>query len=104
MAEIFVNETQNGASLRVGVGDILVIDLRENPTTGYRWLIDEATGVTPVGDEFSAISLAPGAGGKRKLSFIAPTPGLFHIQASLCRSWEQAAAPQAQFRVTIQVC
>jgi inhibitor of cysteine peptidase len=103
MAEILVRETQNGGTVGVAAGDTVAVRLPENPTTGYRWQVDALTGLTLVADEFSPRSPAPGAGGERELRFIAPATGVFHIQATLRRAWEVGAAPQAQFRVTIQV-
>jgi inhibitor of cysteine peptidase len=103
MAEILVGEAQNGGTVSVAVGDAVVIRLPENPTTGYRWQVDAVTRLTLVADEFSSVSSAPGAGGERHLRFITPAPGSFHVQATLRRAWEVDAAPQAQFRVTVQV-
>jgi predicted secreted protein len=103
MAEIVVNQAQNGGAVSAAAGDTVVLRLAENPTTGYRWQLDSATGLMLSADEFSSVSAAPGAGGERRLCFVAPAPGTFQIQASLRRAWEAGAAPQAQFRVTVQV-
>jgi inhibitor of cysteine peptidase len=103
MSEIVVSEAHNSGTVSVNVGDVVIIRLQENPTTGYRWQIDAAIGVTLTGDEFSGVSSAPGSGGERKLSFTAPASGTFHVQATLRRDWEQGVAPQARFAIAIQV-
>lgn len=103
MAEIIITEAQNGGTISINVGDVVIISLQENPTTGYRWQIDAATGVTLTSDEFFGVSLAPGGGGERKLSFTAPASGTFQVRAILRRGWEQGVAPQSQFRIVIKV-
>jgi inhibitor of cysteine peptidase len=103
MAEIVVLEAQNGSTVAADVGDSLVVRLPENPTTGYRWQIDAATGLTLVADDSARASSAPGAGGERQLRFTAPAPGVFRVEASLRRAWERDTEPQARFQVVIQV-
>lgn len=103
MAEIIVSETQNGGSVSAAAEDTIVIFLAENPTTGYRWQFDLPSGLTLVSDVSAPDSLAPGAGGKRKLCLTTSTPGEFFIQATMRRAWEVAAAPQSHFQVTVHV-
>lgn len=37
MAKIQVDESFNGKTIQVSVGDIIEMQLNETPTTGYRW-------------------------------------------------------------------
>ena len=42
MATLTLTATDNGKSFQLNVGDEIVIHLKENPTTGFRWAIDQA--------------------------------------------------------------
>jgi inhibitor of cysteine peptidase len=42
MTEILIGEGHNGASISAKAGDVLLIKLPENPTTGFRWNVTEA--------------------------------------------------------------
>ena len=84
-----------GTSHDVTVGSTIVICLSETPTTGYRWQasVSDATLLTPVDDAFTPGGNAPGAGGRRRLTFRAMAPGEATITLGLRRGWETAAAP-----------
>jgi inhibitor of cysteine peptidase len=103
MSEVLLGQSHSGGSVVASAGDIIVLRLAENPTTGYRWHIDAALGLEPRGDEFAAMSSAPGGAGERVLRFAAPTRGTTHIDATLRRPWETGAPPQARFAVLIEV-
>ena len=102
MAEIVVAQVQSGGRTSATVGDLVVLRLSENPTTGYRWEVRTSGGLTQVGDDFVAASNAPGAGGERHLRFLVQTPGLSHIDASLRRSWETERTPLNAFTLSIE--
>ncbi|MEH7786969.1 protease inhibitor I42 family protein, partial [Bacillus thuringiensis] len=36
----------------MSIGDIFSIQLKENPTTGYRWALEEIEGIELVQDDF----------------------------------------------------
>ena len=104
MAQTVVTDAQNGATVQVAVGDVVVVRLPENPTTGYRWQISAAPALGPTGDEFTmGLSSAPGAGGERTLRLTAAKAGVFHVQAALRRPWESGSAPKAVFGLTVEV-
>ena len=103
MAEIVLTQAQNGQSVRAAVGDTIVVQLAENPTTGYRWVARIGPGLSLVGDELVGATATPGAGSERVFRIAARAPGAARIDAALGRSWEPNAPPQAQFGVTIDV-
>ena len=45
MAVVSLTEADNGQSVQVRQGDAIIVRLPENPTTGYRWHIDRASGL-----------------------------------------------------------
>ena len=104
MAETLLTDADNGVTVRVAAGDVVVVRLPENPTTGYRWQTSVAPGLALGGDEFATTSSsAPGAPGQRTLRLAARDVGVFHVHAALRRPWESSGAPKAEFSVTVEV-
>ncbi|HTT12890.1 MAG TPA: protease inhibitor I42 family protein [Burkholderiaceae bacterium] len=103
MAETLLTDANSGATVRVAVGDVVLVRLPENPTTGHRWQASAAPGLVLAGDEFEASSRVPGAGGVRTLRFSAQAAGVFHVRAALRRPWEAGAAPKSEFSVAVAV-
>jgi len=62
-----LKETQ---TLCVKTGDVFRITLPGNPTTGYLWRMDSASGIEPIAEHFEASSNDKGHVG---------APGLFHF-------------------------
>jgi inhibitor of cysteine peptidase len=101
MSDIQLDESHNGGTVSAAVGSTVIVRLPENPTTGYRWQIDAAAGLTMLGDDFSPADSSTGAGGVRHWRLLAASIGSFQFTASLRRPWETSVMPQAQFRVSI---
>jgi inhibitor of cysteine peptidase len=72
------------------VGEELVLELAENPTTGYRWSVqvsgDVLLELMPA--TYAGAGTGIGAGGRRTFRFNAMRPGTASVRATLCRSWE----------------
>jgi len=98
--EITVTQERSGGTIRASVGDIVVIKLNENPSTGYRWHIEAAHGLVPSNDDFTPGS-GVGAAGERTVRFAAASPGLANITMALRRPWETVA--QARFELAVDV-
>jgi inhibitor of cysteine peptidase len=102
---LHLRESDNGTSVRVPLSEEVVLELEENPTTGYRWMI-ETTGdaVSEIESNYVPSSgTAIGGGGRRSVRFIAARPGTTEIRAALRRSWEPPERSLKQFAVTIHV-
>jgi predicted secreted protein len=103
MAEIQVGEGHNGGIISAERGDVFVVRLSENPTTGYRWSL---AGGEPALLQLQSDDFTPGTGigsaGTRVLRYLAAGAGETTLRLQLARSWE-TAAPRSQFviRVTI---
>ena len=92
MAEYIFGEKDNGAKVQVERGAKITIELKENPTTGYRWTISSIDEVflLPEGDEF----LPPkqkslGAGGLRRFFFRAKGAGSTKLTLINKRAWQR---------------
>lgn len=85
-----ITQAMNSRKADVAVGDEFAIELAENPTTGYRWQIQEMdkSAFEVLEDAFSPASGAVGAGGIRRWLIRARLPGDFHVAFEKKRSWE----------------
>ncbi len=102
--EIILTKAQHGERISAKTGDILVIRLQENPTTGYQWIFRIIGDLTYISDDFILDAVAIGAGGERCLRFIAQHTGIVQIEAVLRRIWESDAIHhQDVFNILIEV-
>ena len=102
---LHLRESDNGTSVRVPRSEEVVLELAENPTTGYRWTI-ETTGdaINEIESNYVPSSgTAIGGGGRRSVRFFAVHPGTAEIRVALRRSWEPPERSLKQFAVTIHV-
>ena len=106
MSNITLTEADKGKTIDVQQGTEVLIRLNENPTTGYRWAIDQSDDtVLPLqGSNFaSSPSAAVGAGGTRLFTFTANQPGTVHLQLKRWREWQGDSSIIERYDVTIQV-
>jgi len=106
VSRITLTEADKGKTIQVHRGSEIVIHLEENPTTGYRWAIDQ-TNNTVLAPQNPSFSPTPGggigAGGTRTFTFIAKQPGIVHLQLKLWREEEGNSSIKDRYDVTIQV-
>ena len=104
-----LTEADNGKTVNLNVGEMLVVRLASNPSTGYSW---ETKGLNTqileqVGDAvFESPDTPPdlvGAGGTMVLTFKALQPGTTTLTLVYHRPWETDVAPLQTFSVTVTV-
>lgn len=88
MTQILLTAAQSGFPIEARVGDELVLQLVENPTTGYRWQPDSELQLPAREDHYVPAAGATGAGGVRTLRLLLSSPGSFDLAFSLRRPWE----------------
>lgn len=105
MATIELSRKDDGRTITAYIGDVLVLHLDENPTTGYLWWIESLrTGIDLIGDESSIPEgQPPGAGGARMFTFRMKQCGRFRLRLYQARPWERRARPAAAFELRIDV-
>jgi inhibitor of cysteine peptidase len=105
VAEYYVfGEKDNGAQVEVQRGARITIELKENPTTGYRWTISSIDEVflEPEGDEFVPPDQAtPGAGGLRRFFFRAKGAGSTALTLINKRAWQRDDQAVSAFNLII---
>ena len=78
MADFILSEKDNGALVQVPRGSKVTVELEENPTTGYRWIVNgiDEIFLVPEGDAFlTGDQMGVGAGGVRRFFFRAKGTG-----------------------------
>ncbi len=106
MNQLVLGEADNNRELDVAVGTSVTIRLPENPSTGFRWQLNEgaADGLELVANEFEpSTALMPGAGGLRVFRFVARSAGPAQLELSYAQPWDRVASPERIFRVRLLV-
>jgi predicted secreted protein len=104
MNVVRVTEDDASGNLTAVVGDEIVATLKENPTTGYVWIISSITGcVETLRDDFSFES-APsviGGPGLHAFTFRVIREGEGRVELECARPWAVGAASNPRFVVTV---
>jgi inhibitor of cysteine peptidase len=109
--EVNLSAKDNGGLVEVDAGQILVLTLESNPTTGFRWEVvgEKEAVLQPTGDaEFKLASELdpppPGTGGVEVFRFEAVEAGDTLIELVYHRPWEEDVEPQETFSIQVTVC
>ena len=103
MTHYTLGDSHDGSILCLHVGDIVVLRLRENPTTGYRWEIATTMGFVLEADDFIRVpTVDTGGCGERTLRFKVSVEGAACIETVLRRS-QQTTPPLKSFSATAAV-
>ena len=106
MKQILMYQGDKNKSVDANLDDTIVITLKENPTTGYRWKLDHVDEkiISLEESKFSVNSANTiGSGGTRTFIFKTRSSGKTKIQLSLKREWEKKMTGIDRFEVFIQV-
>jgi inhibitor of cysteine peptidase len=106
MSEILITPPDQGSTFEANQGDLIVIRLEENITTGYQWEVGviDSSMVEPLDTDYLPTPRASiGSGGMRTFRFRAKSSGSERIQLRLRRSWEPVDAAIECFEVNIRV-
>jgi inhibitor of cysteine peptidase len=106
MTEIELTRNDNGKTVEAQVGDYVLIELPENPTTGYLWTlgVKEGTGTATLSDSRYTVAndSGIGAGGMRTFLVNVRSPGIATIEIKLRRQWEPESAAIDRFNAVIK--
>jgi len=106
--EIVLTEQDAGRTLVLAAGKSFTVDLKSNPTTGYRWQSEppqpEKELLHLERDDFTAPpGELCGAPGRQRLTFSAGKPGQTTLRLIYVRPWEKPPRPVAAFQVPVTV-
>ena len=109
-SEVLLGAEDRGGQVEVDVGQVLVLTLESNPTTGFRWEVLEAKDsvLRQKGEaEFRLVSeLDPpplGAGGVEIFRFEAVEAGETRLELVYHRPWEEDVEPVERFSIQVIV-
>lgn len=105
MAEVAVTREQNGRVIVVKVGDSIVLQLPENPTTGYVWALDsvDSTLLETGAPAFHGGGAGVGTGGEKTWTLAARAPGRTRVALKRWRHWEGDTSIVERFAVTLDI-
>jgi inhibitor of cysteine peptidase len=103
MPTITLSETDDGTTVETRRDDELVLQLRENPTTGYRWQVERIEGsLVQEDDAFQPDPEAQfGSGGVRELRFRVRGAGSGLIELKHRQPWSAEESTTQQFTVNV---
>ncbi|HEX5109946.1 MAG TPA: protease inhibitor I42 family protein [Vicinamibacterales bacterium] len=105
MAELRVTEAQSDTSMKVRVGDTVMVSLSESAGTGYRWVVvslDE-TSVRIAEQSYQSTSTAIGGSGVAVWSLEMTRPGRTRVELKKARPREPDEAKSQRFVIDLEV-
>jgi len=108
--EVNVDESDDGSQVELEQGQILVVTLKSNPTTGYRWEVAEIQ--ESILEQMGEAEFKPsetgepplvGAGGWEIFRFKAISAGQMTLQLVYRRPWEEGVEPINTFSIEVVV-
>lgn len=105
MTQATLSESDNGKTIELKSGEQISIDLHENATTGYRWVLetsDVRVVVIQTGD-FSSKAALVGAGGRTAWIVKAVAAGTAELRGKRWRQWEGETSVKERYLVTVHV-
>ncbi|HVN74162.1 MAG TPA: protease inhibitor I42 family protein [Methanoregula sp.] len=106
VGHLFVNESQNNATVSISKGEIITVSLAENPTTGYQWNLTVTPGLNITADTYTPsdpTGRLVGSGGTHSWDITAIASGDQQISAVYRRSWEPVTGNESAFVMTVTV-
>jgi inhibitor of cysteine peptidase len=106
VADFVFGEKDNGALVEVSLGSKVTIELSENPTTGYQWVVNPVDEVflVPEGDAFLiGYQMGLGAGGVRRFFFRAKGTGCTSLSLINKRAWQSDNETIGSFKLAVRI-
>ena len=106
VSHLTITQADRGKTFTVRNGDVIIINLAENPSTGYEWAIDkiDSNAIKLQSSEFSLPENAGvGSGGERIFTFKAKATGIARLQLKEWRPWSGERSIVQRFEVTLQI-
>ena len=103
-----VELVEGATAVALDPGDVLVVRLPENATTGYLWHARAGEGLVLLEDEHEEpedpdrTMRAPGSGHARTFRLRAERAGSWRLDLRLSRPWEDGSAQERRVDVTVR--
>lgn len=106
MPQLVLTDSDNGKTVSVQVGNLVTVRISENPTTGYRWAIDQQDNhllELQTSDYKATTEGLMGGGGERSFTFRAAQQGNTEIRLKLWREWVGNNSIVNRYAATLQI-
>jgi inhibitor of cysteine peptidase len=106
LAGMTLTQSDNGKSVTISPGETVRISLDENPSTGFRWALEQGNDEILellTSDYIQASGAGVGGGGQRVWKFTAKKSGDVRLVMKRWRAWEGDKSTVERFEVTIRV-
>jgi inhibitor of cysteine peptidase len=106
LAGMTLTQADNGKSVTIGPGETVRISLDENPSTGFRWALEQGNDEILellTSDYIQGSGPGVGGGGKRVWKFTAKKSGDARLVMKRWRTWEGDKSTVERLEVTIHV-
>lgn len=102
---LHIDETALDRTLRLPVGQVIELRLKENPSTGFHWSFaaDGRPACTVIGDRFERPKGPPGAAGEHAWQIRAVRTGTCRLRLLYRRPFEPEAPPARIFTFDVEV-
>lgn len=103
--EIPAGQTDSGSTIAAAAGDVLVLSLPENPTTGYSWKMTLSSGLKAESDRYIEADKAGdlvGGGGTHVWRIAVVEAGTQIVKGEYRQQWDPTQTPQ-YFSLTVEV-
>jgi len=100
------NESANGSTINVTAGNEFMIDLKENPTTGYRWIATMTSGLKVLNGTYTPDAAAAGmvgVGGTRSWKLTGTKDGTQQFKAVYMRPGENVTGSEESYVLVVKV-
>lgn len=100
-----VNLSQADKTITLKPGEGVVLQLKENPTTGFRWEFEQRNDeiMQLIGTDYVPHVTGLGAGGERIFRFKDSKRGNAHVVLKLWRPWQGDVSVRARLDISFQV-
>lgn len=101
-----ITEAENGKSIRIKNGENFILQLRENPSTGYSWELNVSEGLDILSDGYTQ-DQAPegqvGVPGTHSWTIEAVSLGSQQVNGIYKRPWENMTGTEENFTLALEV-
>ena len=109
--EVNVDASFNGSETALAIGELFIVTLDSNKTTGYSWNLSAISNTSVIAKAGDAEYINPtptdplitGQGGQEVWTFEALAAGTATISMKYIRPWEAEAEPAETFEITVNV-
>jgi inhibitor of cysteine peptidase len=105
MPALIQGTPDNGSTVTVKRGQAILIKLPENPSTGFRWSVEQSARpfLELKQTDFAATGTIAGGGGERRFEFIAATAGEGRLSLRRWREWEGETSIVERYEISVRV-